>query len=64
MIPIGKETKIKLLKAIKAGQFDGDEFPELLTELKKIQIELISRRDQVIPDDEPTQRQLEERIIE
>jgi hypothetical protein len=51
MIPIGKETKIKLLKAIKAGEFDGDDFPELLSELKKIQIEIIDRKDQVRNDD-------------
>lgn len=51
MITLTKETKIKLLKAIKAGQFDGDDFPELLTELKKIQIEIIDRADQVRKDD-------------
>lgn len=52
MITLSKQTKIKLLKAIKVGQFDGDDFPELLTELHKIQIEIIDRADQVRKDNE------------
>lgn len=47
MIQLSKETKIKLLQAIKTGQFDGDDFPELVTELKRIEIELINDRSQV-----------------
>jgi hypothetical protein len=50
MIPLTKELKIRLLKAIKAGGFDGDDFPELITELKQIQIEIINRADQVRKD--------------
>lgn len=54
MIPITKETKVKLLKAIKAGMFDGNQFPELCQELKKITIEVIDRADQVRKDHEDT----------
>lgn len=50
MIKIEKATKIKILRAIKTGVFDGNEFPELQTELKKITFELIDRVDQVDPE--------------
>ena len=50
MIVLDKKTKIKLLKAIKAGVFDGNEFPELATELKNITIEVIDSSDQVDPE--------------
>ena len=47
MIELTKATKIKLLKAIKTGVFDSEQFPELVNELKKITIELIDHPSQV-----------------
>jgi len=47
MIQLTKATKIKLLKAIKTGVFDADQFPELQTELGKFSIELIDHPSQV-----------------
>jgi len=47
MVQLNKETKIKLLKSIKSGVFDGEQFPELTTELSKINIELIDNSSQV-----------------
>lgn len=47
MIQLSKETKVKLLKAIQSGVFDGADFPELVTELKRIEIEIIDRAEQV-----------------
>lgn len=51
MITLTKETKIKLLQSIKQGTFDGTDFPELVTELHRIEIELINSADQVRHDD-------------
>lgn len=62
MITLAKETKIKLLKAIKTGQFDADQFPELREELHQIQIEIIDRADQVRKLEELTDDQLDEKI--
>lgn len=50
MIKIKKETKIKLLKAVKTGVFDGEQFPELQTELSNITIEIIDKTEQVDRD--------------
>lgn len=50
MIILDKQTKIKLLKAIRTGQFDGEQFPELAEEIKTIQIEIIDHSSQVIHD--------------
>lgn len=50
MIQLSKETKVKLLKAIQTGIFDGEQFPELAGEIKTIQIEVINSRDQVKKD--------------
>jgi len=47
MIQLSKETKVKLLKAVQSGVFDGADFPELVTELKRIEIELIDHPSQV-----------------
>jgi hypothetical protein len=47
MITLTKETKIKLLQAIKTGIFDGELFPELKTETDKITIEIINKAEQV-----------------
>ena len=33
MITLTKDLKIRLLKAIKSGKFDGSQFPELAGEL-------------------------------
>ena len=63
MIPLGKETKIKLLKAIKTGQFDAEQFPELRQELHHIKIEVIRRADQVRKLEELTDDQLDEKIV-
>ncbi|HOF19773.1 MAG TPA: hypothetical protein PLO24_00825 [Bacteroidales bacterium] len=52
MIVLDKDLKIRLLKAIKEGIFRGEDFPELATELKRIQIEVINSADQVRQDDE------------
>jgi len=54
MIQLTKATKIKLLKSIKTGQFDAEQFPELSVELQKITIEIIDRADQVRKDNEDT----------
>ena len=43
MIPLSKQTKIKLFRAIKEGQFDGEQFPELQLELSNYDWRLISR---------------------
>lgn len=51
MIQLSKETKIKLLQAIKTGQFDGEKFPELSPEIKTVQIEIIDHSSQVRNDD-------------
>ena len=42
-----KELKIRLLQAIELGEFDGELFPELQTELQKINIEIINHASQV-----------------
>lgn len=47
MITLTKETKVKLLKAVQSGVFDGADFPELSPEIKTIQIELIDHPSQV-----------------
>lgn len=47
MIQLTKATKIKLLKAIKTGFFDAEQFPELVIELQKISIELIDKSSDV-----------------
>jgi len=47
MIQLSKETKVKLLKAVQSGVFDGADFPELVTELNRIEIELIDHPSQV-----------------
>lgn len=47
MITLNKETKIKLLKCIKTGIFDGEQFPELASELKRIEIEVIDKSSDV-----------------
>lgn len=52
MITLTKDTKIKLLKAVKDGIFRGEDFPELASELKRIEIEIINSADQVRQDDE------------
>jgi hypothetical protein len=44
---LNKETKIKLLEAIQTGEFNGELFPELKTELDKITIEIINSCEQV-----------------
>jgi len=54
MITLTKATKIKLLKSIKSGIFDVEQFPELQTELAKFSIEIIDRADQVRKDNENT----------
>lgn len=51
MITLTKDTKIKLLKAVKDGVFRGEDFPELASELKRIEIEIINSADQVRNDD-------------
>lgn len=47
MTTLTRATKVKLLKAIKTGQFDGNQFPELVTELHKVTIELIDKGEDV-----------------
>ncbi len=54
MIQLTKATKIKLLKSIKTGQFDAEQFPELSVELQKITIELIDKASQVRREYEDT----------
>ena len=50
MIRLEKKTKLKMLKSIKSGYFDGNDFEELQTELHKINIELIDHSSQVDQD--------------
>jgi len=50
MIKLQKATKVKLLKSIADGVFNGDDFPELANELKLVQIELIDSSEQVDHD--------------
>lgn len=50
MIPLTKDLKVRLLKAIKNSEFDGSQFPELTTELNQIQIELIDKSEDVDRD--------------
>jgi uncharacterized protein YjiS (DUF1127 family) len=64
MITLEKETKIKLLKAIKTGVFDAEQFPELRTELHQIKIEVIRRADQVRKLEEMTDDQLDDKITD
>lgn len=47
MIQLTKETKVKLLKAVQSGVFDGADFPELAPEIRTIQIEVIDHPSQV-----------------
>jgi len=44
---LSKSTKVKLLKSIKTGFFNSDDFPELTIELGKYQIELIDKSSDV-----------------
>jgi len=37
MIQLTKDTKVKLLRSIKTGQFIGADYPELTTEFTKIE---------------------------
>lgn len=50
MVKLDKGLKVRLLQAIKEGSFSGESFPELASELKQIQIELIDRSEQVDRD--------------
>lgn len=52
MITLTKDTKIKLLKAVQEGIFRGEDFPELTSELKRIEIEIINSADQVRQDED------------
>ena len=47
MVKLEKHTKVKLLKAIRDGYFDGNQFPELAEERKFVEIELIDSPEQV-----------------
>ena len=64
MIVLEKQTKIKLLKAIKTGQFDAEQFPELRQELHHIKIEVIRRADQVRKLEEMSDDQLDDKITD
>ncbi|MBK7628109.1 MAG: hypothetical protein IPJ16_13100 [Bacteroidales bacterium] len=47
MIQLTKATKIRLLKCIKTGVFEAEQFPELQIELAKVSIELIDKSEDV-----------------
>jgi hypothetical protein len=64
MITLEKETKIKLLKSIKTGTFDIEQFPELATELHKVTIEIINKADQVRRVEGLTDAELDEKITD
>jgi hypothetical protein len=64
MITLEKETKIKLLKSIKTGTFDIEQFPELATELHIVTIEIINKADQVRRVEGLTDAELDEKITD